>query len=104
MTYQVQLVYVTFSDHTEAKKMIHDMISTKLIACGNIVPIESLYLWNGVIENDNELVVNMKTIPEKFTAVEQYILEKHSYETPCILTWPVQASKAYYEWINTSVK
>ncbi len=104
MTNQVQLVYVTYSDHSEAKKMIQDMISLKLIACGNIFPIESMYLWNGTIENANELVAILKTIPEQLTVVEQYLIEHHSYETPCILTWCVQSSKAYYEWIVSCIR
>lgn len=104
MTSEVQLVYVTFPDSSEARKMIQDLICLKLIACGNIFPIESAYLWNGVIENDHEFVTIFKTVPERFIEIEQYILEHHSYDTPCIFTWKVQSSPAYYEWIKSSVR
>ena len=39
------LVYITNPDKKTALKVARHLLAKKLIACGNIFPAESLYMW-----------------------------------------------------------
>ncbi|MFH1359075.1 MAG: divalent cation tolerance protein CutA [archaeon] len=60
------LIYVTNPSKQEAEKVINHLIDKKLIACGNIFPITSCYLWKGEKENSNEFVCLLKTKNENW--------------------------------------
>ncbi len=100
MKYSISLIYVTFPNKEEASLLSKELINDNLIACSNITPINSCYVWEDKFESDNEFVGLFKTSNTKLEKAIIYIEAKHSYKTPCILSWQVQANKSYYEWIN----
>ena len=55
-------IYITHPSPEDAKKTAEYLLKKKLIACVNMYPIESMYWWNGKIENDRETVTIAKTI------------------------------------------
>ncbi|MEM9546211.1 MAG: divalent-cation tolerance protein CutA [Bacteroidota bacterium] len=97
------LIYITHPDENEAQKVANVLVLEKYVACSNIFPIKSAYWWNNVIENDQEWVSIVKTIPENWEAVKSKVSEIHSYEVPCILKIDVDANEAYEKWIKDSV-
>ena len=97
------LIYITHPNENEALKLSNLLVEQKYVACSNIFPITSAYWWNGVVENDNEWVSIVKTIPENWEAVKSRVAEIHSYEVPCIMKIDVEANEAYEKWIKESV-
>lgn len=98
------LILSTFSNNEEARKIGNGLLKEKLIACYNLVPVESAFLWKGKIEESKEILMIIKT-NKKFEEVEKFILKNHSYETPEIVEVKTEnVTKKYLDWINSSLK
>ncbi|EOQ96352.1 divalent cation tolerance protein, CutA1 family [Leptospira wolbachii serovar Codice str. CDC] len=98
-------VYVTFSSEEEAKKIAKIVVTERLAACANIFKgMDSIYVWKDVLEESTEVVCLYKTTKEKSELLMQRIKELHSYETPCIVLWPiVSGNPDYLDWVRNSL-
>ena len=87
--------------HDEATAMARLLLEEKLIACAQLsAPVRSLYWWRGVVCDENEVIVTMKSLVALYPRIEQAILTRHSYEVPEIVAWPLtMANPAYLAWI-----
>ena len=57
------LFLVTVPNMEEGKKIGRILVENKLAACVNIVPgLYSIYKWKGSIEEDDELLLLIKTV------------------------------------------
>lgn len=101
---KVILIYSTFGTKENAIALAMNLIDKKSIACYNLHSIKSGYHWEGKFCQDDEWVLICKTLPEFEKKVRQQIEELHSYDTPCILSWAVNANEKYYRWISDCVK
>ena len=103
MSYHV--VYVTAKDEEEANRIANTLLEKRLIACANMFPIKSLYWWKGVIERDDEVALIMKTQKVNIERIIKEIKEIHSYEVPCIDSWPIEdGNPDFLEWINEETR
>jgi periplasmic divalent cation tolerance protein len=98
------VVYVTYPSEEEAKKISKILIEAKLAACANIFPAhQSIYRWEGRVEESNELAVLYKTRTALFESLKDEVLKHHSYECPCIVFWPLaHGHDAFMNWIKDS--
>jgi len=99
------VVFVTASSRKEADKIAQCLVEEKLAACVSILPgVYSRYWWQGLIENQKELFLIIKTVPRRYKVLERRIRALHSYSVPEILAMPVvDGSPAYLQWIKKSV-
>ena len=99
------LIYTTHKNQKEAEVLAEKLLREKLIVCANIFPAgKSIYMWNGGINIDDEVIAIIKTLPEKLTDLQTQYLELHPYDTPCFVV--IESSKtsaAYLEWANSTV-
>lgn len=98
-------VYITTSGIEESKNIGKILVEDKLAACVNIIPsIESIYLWKGEIEDDNESLLIAKTKRENIDKIIKRVKEIHSYETPAILAIPIiEGSKDYLDYLDSEL-
>ncbi len=55
MAEELLLVLSTFPDAETARRIAHELVVERFAACANIIPqIESIYWWEGKIENGAE--------------------------------------------------
>ena len=95
------IIYSTFSSQKEAKRLGELLVKNRMAACVNIFPIDSIYRWKNKIAKDKEWSVFIKTKKKNFRKIEQFILKKHSYTTPCIIAIPVQrVTSKYRKWLD----
>jgi periplasmic divalent cation tolerance protein len=82
------------------------LIEERLAACVNQLPgVKSLYRWEGRVEDDDELMLLIKTTASQYPAVEAMIRSLHPYEVPEIIGIPLTiGSDAYFDWIRNSVR
>ena len=102
----VSVIYSTIGNTEEAKRIARLLVKEKLVACVNILPqIESIYRWQGKIEEDNESVLIAKTTDEKVDKTIQKIQELHSYEVPDIIVLPItEGLKEYLDYIKDETR
>jgi len=99
------VIYTTFPDLKIAKRIVYGLINEKLVACGNIFKLFSIYAWKGEIEQTAEYGAFIKTTKSNYKKVENYIKNKHPYEVPEIISWPIEKGyKPYLDWIENEVK
>ena len=105
MTGYIQ-VMTTTSAREEADKIARLLVERRLAACVQVLgPIESVYRWQDKIETSQEWLCLIKSRQSQFPAIEQAILEVHSYEVPEILALPVTAGNPdYLKWLDGEVR
>lgn len=103
LTYGV--VLVTVASLTEGQEIATKLIEDKLAACVNLLPISSIYLWQGKINQDQEYQLIIKTDLNQFNDLADKIKTLHSYEVPEIIALPIIAgSKTYLDWLEASLQ
>jgi periplasmic divalent cation tolerance protein len=99
------VVLMTASSLDEARLIARSLVGERLAACCNILgQAESIYRWEGKVEEAVETMVVIKTDAAHFPRLEQRIRELHSYDVPEIIALPISAgSEAYLRWIRESL-
>ncbi len=95
------LVYTTFPDQAAAEGTGGAIVQAGLAACVNIIPgMTSIYVWQGNLSRDSEVVMLVKTRASLAERVMAEITARHPYETPALLILPVEGgSEAFLGWI-----
>jgi periplasmic divalent cation tolerance protein len=98
-------VYAVFANAGEAERIGRTMVEERLAACINILsPVRSIYRWQGAVETADEVAAIFKTAHHQVDALISRIVALHSYDVPCVVTWPVdKLTGAYSDWVETSV-
>jgi len=96
-------IYITTGTKEEARKIGKALVNERLVACANILPAESIFLWQGNVEEEAEAVMFVKTRDELADKVINRVKELHSYEVPCIVSFSIESGNPeYLEWIGES--
>lgn len=98
-------VYAIFADRAEAERIGRVMVEQRLAACTNILgEVHSIYRWKGKIEEANEVAAIFKTSNESADLLITRIAALHSYDVPCIATWPIdKILGSYADWVEQNV-
>jgi len=106
MSPEFLVVLTTCADMEQARRIAEVLVSEHLAACVNLLPaVESIYRWEGKIEQANEVLLLIKSTQERFGEVRERILQLHSYETPEIICVPIKDGlEKYLTWMLDSVR
>ena len=98
------MIYIFFTciNPAEAKRIIHQLLDRRLIACASIIPeVQSIYRWEGKIEESKESKVILKTVSKHFDAIEQLIKKLSSYDVTEIIQVEISKVNApYLCWVH----
>lgn len=98
-------MYITVKDADEARRIGLVLVQEKLVACVNYFPIQSIYRWEGKIEENAEVVLLVKTRKSLVQKVIARTKALHSYAVPCIESWPIESGyPPFLQWINESTQ
>ena len=97
-------VYVVFANAEEAERIGRVAVEERLAACVNILgPVRSIYRWQGAVESADEVAAIFKTSNAHADSLIARIAALHSYDVPCIATWPIDKILASYAaWVEIS--
>jgi periplasmic divalent cation tolerance protein len=95
-------VLTNLPDSESAFNLARALVQLRLAACANVLPgVTSFYRWEGREEEAAEHPVLVKTTAERYAEVEAAIRERHPYDLPEIVAWPVTAGlPAYLAWVE----
>lgn len=92
---------VTTATEVEARSLADQLVAEHLAACVQILPIQSIYCWQGAVHRDPEWQLLIKTRMALFEQVRDRLVALHSYEVPEIIALPIIAgSPAYLNWVK----
>ena len=96
----LRVVFVT-APEAEARKIARTLLEERLVACVNMLKgVQSLYWWEGKIEESAETLLLMKTPASKINPLRRRVRELHSYSVPEFIALAVmEANPAYAEWV-----
>ena len=99
------LVLTTLGDEAAARAFVKGLVEDRLVACGTLLPgALSLYRWEGEITEEREVVVLLKTDAVKWEALRDAVRERHPYEVPELLAFPVaRGLDLYLSWLTSEV-
>lgn len=98
------VVYVTCADLAEARRIGRALVEERLAACVNLRLHESIYRWQGAVEQGPEAALLAKTTRAAWPALAARVRALHSYALPCIVAWGLAEGLAdYCDWIGDSV-
>ena len=101
---KTNFVYITTPTKEEAKKIALVLLEKGVIACANILPMTSVYRWEGEITGDDEYVLILKTFDRLYDQVQKEVEAIHSYSVPCIAKVPVDFNEKYFEWLAKEIE
>ncbi|HIJ56765.1 MAG TPA: divalent-cation tolerance protein CutA [Deltaproteobacteria bacterium] len=102
---KANIVYMTAGSKDEARTIGKALVEGKLAACVNIIePMHSIYMWEGELQEDTEVVLIAKTTEGRVQELIDTVRSLHSYDCPCVLAVPVRTgNQAFLDWIRESV-
>lgn len=98
------IILCTINSIENAETIANNLVQDRLAACINIIPqIQSVYFWNGKIQNDEEFLLLIKTKKNLFNSVKEKIEKLHPYEIPEIISIDIaDGNKNYFDWIKNT--
>jgi len=92
----------TFPEIETARRIARQLVTENLAACANIIPaVESVYRWQGKIENTPETLVLFKTTADRYDAFQEKLKSLHPYEVPEIICLRiVDGLPEYLRWVS----
>lgn len=104
MTEEFLLVLTTCPGHTIAAEIATALIDQRLAACVNrITGVKSWFRWQGQLQQEEEVLLLIKTTRARFTQLETLVRSLHPSEVPEVVALPITAgSAAYLDWISES--
>lgn len=103
------LVMISCEDKSQAETIGEHLLKDKLAACIQILPhIDSIFLWppgKNVLDYATESVLLIKTLDEKWEALEKEVMKIHSYENPEIIAVPLShVTRTYQKWLEKELR
>ena len=82
------------------------LLNERLAACVNLLaPMESVYRWEGRVEQETERQVIIKTTRDRLNALWDRVRELHPYEIPEFIVLAIaDGNEAYLKWVGESTK
>jgi len=98
------LAYITCADLLEARRIGRALVEEGLAACVNLRAHETIYRWQGAVEQGPEAALLAKTTRDAYPALEARVRALHSYSLPCIIAWTIDAGLPdYLDWIAAAM-
>ena len=99
------IIYTVFANADEAKKITKILLEKKLVVCGNMFEMNSMYLWKGKIEEGKEIGCFYKTFKQNYNRVKAEIESLHSYEAPPVISLKASnVNGVYYHALKKEVR
>ena len=95
------MVLSTLPSEQEAAALARQLVERQLAACVQLMPICSVYRWEGAIEQAAEMLLLIKTTSARYGELEVFIRAVHPYAVPEIIQLPItEGSADYLRWLG----
>jgi periplasmic divalent cation tolerance protein len=101
-----RLVLCTCPDAPTASRLARTLVDERLAACVNVIgAVTSTYRWNGEVHVDDEALLVIKTMADRFEALESRLVALHPYDVPEVLAIePAAGAAPYLAWLERETR
>ena len=97
------VIVSTYPDKKSISKVANTVVHKRLAACVNYTKINSVYTWEGRIENTEEFLALFKTTKKTKRLLKKEIANTHPYQVPEIVELRMDSvNKSYLDWLMDS--
>jgi len=98
------IIVTTFASKQEARVMAKKLLNAQLASCLQIHKVESLYIYEGAVCQEDEFRLEIKSRTALYKEVEQFIIDHHSYEVAEVILYEIKkASLPYSQWLDETL-
>ena len=99
-------VMTTCPNEDSAGRIAVALVSERLAACVQRIPgLKSTYVWKEELQEDQEVLLLIKTLKDSLPVLAERVRALHPYEVPELLVLPTYSGNdAYAEWVRNSVR
>jgi len=97
------LLITTVPNQLLAEQIAKELIKGKLAACVSIKEIKSIYKWKDNIEENKEIEITIKSLPENLNKLILILKEKITYEVPELIYKIFDSENSYFQWVKESI-
>lgn len=83
-----------------AEALARKLLERRLVACVSLLPVRSLYRWQGRLESTEEVKLLLKTSPALLGRLHQALQQLHSYQTPEWIVLQGRGDNGYGGWLQ----
>jgi periplasmic divalent cation tolerance protein len=96
------VAFTTAPSAEDGRRLARALVENRLVACGTVIPGGvSVYRWHGVVEEQEEVLVVLKTTAERWPDLASALLGLHPYEVPELIAFPVvRGHGPYLRWVS----
>jgi periplasmic divalent cation tolerance protein len=96
------VVLITAAKEDDAAAIANALVEGRLAGCVNIIrQIRSIYRWQGKLEDEQEVLMIVKSKRELFSDLEKKVREIHPYAVPEIIALPIiDGFEGYLGWLS----
>jgi periplasmic divalent cation tolerance protein len=84
-----------------AERIAETLVAERLAACVNVLPgLRSVYRWQGAVERADEVLLLIKTTPDRYPQLQDRLPQIHPHELPELVAVETDLGlPAYLRWI-----
>jgi periplasmic divalent cation tolerance protein len=99
------VVLSTCASLKEAQRIAYALVEKRLAACVNVMAgVRSVYRWKDALEEEEEVLLVIKSSRELFERLRGEVERLHSYELPELIALPiVDGSETYLAWLDREI-
>ena len=101
------LIVMTTCPALEAAEALGELIvEARLAACVQVLPrMTSIYWWEGEVQRESEYLLLIKTLPEKWDELRDFVAANHTYDVPEVVAVDVpNVSEPYRLWLESVLR
>ena len=106
MSVEYVVVMTTLPADADGPAFGRALLNERLAACVNLLaPMESVYRWEGRVEQETERQVIIKTTRDRLNSLWDRVRELHPYEVPEFIVLAIaDGDEAYLKWVGESTR
>ena len=102
---EYSIAMISCPDKDTAKGIARGLVKGRFAACVQILPIESVYIWNNELCEESELLLIAKTRADLLGDIALFVKSTHPYDVPEVLQLPITGGLPdYLEWLRESTR
>jgi periplasmic divalent cation tolerance protein len=91
----------TVATREQAQGLARSLVEQGLAACVQLQAIESIYRWDGALQQEPEWRLLIKSTEARWPALQAAVLANHPYALPALVAWPLPLhAVGFADWVR----